>query len=103
MKRPKLKRFNSLRSRAERAERVSGPKVKARDVIPGWPKPRSTSANWVPWRFYALPFYPSHLGETYAEDMTTVLYHDAQQKMVDDYFEHWRTPSGPFSQNRRYT
>jgi hypothetical protein len=52
--------------------------MKARDVISGWPRPRSTST--VKFR---------------DEDVQTLAYHEKQQQMVNKYFERWRTCDKP--------
>jgi hypothetical protein len=64
-------------------------KVKARDIIPGWPKPRSASC-WS-YNVYWLPWFPS-LDERLADEQATRAYHKEQQRMVTAWLERWRHP-----------
>jgi hypothetical protein len=69
--------------------------VKARDIIPGWPRPRSTSTFPCPtrddmrlWICFFGP--PSNARLECWEHM--LAYHEGQQRMVNQWFERWRTP-----------
>lgn len=64
-------------------------KVKARDIIPRWPRPRTTSA----WSYSAFfqSFSPG-LKERLRDQAATKAYHDGQQRMINKYFEEYRTP-----------
>lgn len=69
---------------------------KARDIIPGWPRGRSTIATfdndrfrW--WGFYSI--YPHRNSEEFAEQMQMeILYHQMQQAMVNEWFASYRLP-----------
>jgi hypothetical protein len=66
-------------------------KLKARDIIAGWPRGRSTSAFTITradleW----LQFV--NRARRFDEMIASVEYHEAQQRMIDDYFERWRQP-----------
>jgi len=69
-------------------------KLKARDIIPGWPKGRSTSTFilnrddlvWCLWLNRA------NYHKSFFEMKASVEYHEAQQRMMNGYFERWRTP-----------
>ena len=61
-------------------------KLKARDIIAGWPKPRSTAV---------MPAWRSLVSGNcilFDEVLATINYHEAQQRMVDHYFAQYRLP-----------
>jgi hypothetical protein len=62
-------------------------KIKARDIIPGWPRPRSTS-SWDYLVAYFL-YFPRFLrDERFHRDVqANYEYHQAQQLMVTQFLE----------------
>jgi len=63
-------------------------KVKARDIISGWPKPRSSSC----WSFDVYFFSWSPASKERLRDQAAAkAYHEGQQRMVNQYFEQYRT------------
>jgi hypothetical protein len=79
-------------------------KIKARDVIAGWPKGRSTSGFSTTrldltfivavrsGRGRFLTANPEADCAFLKELEAGVLYHEAQQRMVNEFLERWRTP-----------
>ena len=86
-------------------------KMKARDIVEGWPRGRSTGTfidsiddlAWYRMRWTAYAYNPlkgEHelIAQRHLDDlMANVLYHQAQQKMVTEYFERWRCSNYPDS------
>lgn len=70
--------------------------MKARDIIPGWPKSRSMSA-FTPHRGLAFWFRLVRADDPreLADLMANIEYHEAQQRMMNAHFEKWRTPEEP--------
>jgi hypothetical protein len=65
--------------------------MKARDIIPGWPRGKSTSPPWP-----ILPYYPAIVTLTQSCDLGDLIlmdwerrsdraYHEEQQIMVDEW------------------
>lgn len=78
--------------------------MKARDIIPGWPRPRSVLVWNRDWDWHYLR-YAWGIGSWYSRDGSldvdgsdrwrkefeaNVAYHRAQQAMVNAHFEAWR-------------
>lgn len=68
-------------------------KLKARDIIPGWPRGRSTADMWPDWKSVDMGevFWPNR-AEKIAELKLDREYHEAQQQMVNEFIERWRRP-----------
>jgi hypothetical protein len=71
--------------------------MKARDLVPGWPRPRSTVV--LAWNWRCFSFGGRYLRGRVAEDewlkyeserKANDEYHEGQQAMVDSYFERYR-------------
>lgn len=71
-------------------------KLKARDIVKGWPRSRSTSYGWPRSDCYLEPFFlllnKPPRGEFIDEAIASREYHRAQQRMNDACFERWRKP-----------
>lgn len=65
-------------------------KVKARDIVEGWPRGRSTSTLSLPERW--MLDWPMNREEGCHELIREIEYHESQQRMVNEYFEAWRKP-----------
>lgn len=70
--------------------------MKARDVVPGWPKGRSTSLplqEWA-WPTWTLPYFryksDADTRQWRSDRYAEADYHAKQQAMVTAYFEQWR-------------
>ena len=84
-------------------------KLKARDIVPGWPRGRSTSVRSP----VELPidYYLSYLGRTWwgiadfdkleKETVLTALYHKCQREMLNQYRERYRTPTPTLGLGRK--
>jgi hypothetical protein len=70
--------------------------MKARDIIPGWPRGRSTWAHAPSrWDLEGFDFGQNRLAwrdrvRKCSDLKVDVIYHEAQQRMVNAYFERWR-------------
>jgi hypothetical protein len=63
-------------------------KIKARDIIAGWPRSRSTS---TPWPDQPMPGqWNASTGDRLLDDDRTRAYHARQQDMLDEYIERYR-------------
>jgi hypothetical protein len=62
-------------------------KLKARDIVPGWPRSRRTSGweHYEPWFF--MPWYREKDERFFADAQADYEYHQAQQLMVTAYLE----------------
>lgn len=59
-------------------------KLKARDIVPGWPRSRSIFS----WNYYAPLYFPGRRDERFNEDAQAAYeYHQAQQRMVTQFLE----------------
>ena len=67
-------------------------KIKARDIILGWPRGRSTADMWPDWKMADMleVFRPDQI-ERIAEAKLDAAYHEGQQEMVNRFIERWRT------------
>lgn len=64
-------------------------KVKARDIVAGWPRGRSTVVLWSNWELlWFLTRTPK--SEKFFALGLEVAYHEGQQEMQNAYFERWR-------------
>lgn len=65
-------------------------KLKARDIIAGWPRGRSTLAaiDWREQEIFRMHWPPQKAFEYFGDRV----YHQGQQLMLDNYFEQWRQP-----------
>lgn len=64
--------------------------MKARDIIPGWPRGRTTvgGRDLAYYEFFSWPWPSRFL--TLEELDQERKYHEGQQSMVNSYFEEWR-------------
>jgi hypothetical protein len=70
-------------------------KIKARDIIPGWPKGRSTTASFDNhcWEYFDVwPKSCLHTDGMKEQMQLERLYHQMQQAMVNEYFAAYRLP-----------
>jgi hypothetical protein len=72
-------------------------KLKARDIIPGWPKGRSTSvfgplnSSLILW-FASIRAREDECDKLrFAEQLASLEYHQAQQNLLHAYFEAYRS------------
>lgn len=69
-------------------------KLKARDLVKGWPRGRSTS-RFDSWKWKLDPFFlriNEPREEFIREGLADERYHQAQREMVDGFFERYRHP-----------
>jgi hypothetical protein len=86
--------------------------MKARDIIPGWPRGHSTSVLsvspheklfWFRFNNRLLGKFPPRYTPETRDHLLYVArvvgdeidYHEGQQRMFDNFFEEWRTPDAP--------